>query len=288
MALTEKFSELESALSQGLAQLSDEFKREVSRQAKQLTESFNQTARRLRLAESPAEWRTTLSETASRFASIAFVFFPEDVTDAPAFRAAIESKETMVTLRDAAQLSEAILERLPEAASPRCFLFPVFDSKNQVQALLYAENPDRNALELLATVAGGTLPVAKQPEPKHEEPPKLIQLAPIQAAASPVAPPKPTPAAPQLDAVSLRARRFAQVSVARILLQHRDKLIVGRQNSSLYVSLKDEIDSARKDFQTEFLESGSNTADYFHEELIRTLARQDAALMGHEYPGPLR
>jgi hypothetical protein len=40
-------------------------------------------------------------------------------------------------------------------------------------------------------------------------------------------------------------------------------------------------------FQQKFLSTSPSMVDYVHLELLRTLANNDAALFGPDYPGPL-
>jgi len=61
----------------------------------------------------------------------------------------------------------------------------------------------------------------------------------------------------------------------------------GRAQSDLYAALKDEIDGTRETYRHDFLTPCESMADYLHLELVRTLANNDAALLGPSYPGPL-
>ena len=48
-----------------------------------------------------------------------------------------------------------------------------------------------------------------------------------------------------------------------------------------------EIDAAREAYREQFLTPVNGAADYLHGEFVRTLANDDAALLGPGYPGPL-
>jgi hypothetical protein len=61
----------------------------------------------------------------------------------------------------------------------------------------------------------------------------------------------------------------------------------GRLNRNLYATLKDDIDAGREAFRRQFLAGSSSMVDYFHQELVRALANDDAALLGPDYPGTL-
>jgi hypothetical protein len=85
----------------------------------------------------------------------------------------------------------------------------------------------------------------------------------------------------------LRAQRFARVQVAEMRLYKAQAVKNGRLNADLYSCLKHEIDTGREAFRRDFLSASPSMADYFHLELVQTLANDDAALLGKEYPGPM-
>jgi len=85
----------------------------------------------------------------------------------------------------------------------------------------------------------------------------------------------------------LRAQRFARVRVAEIQLYHAAQMKSGRASGDVYRALKPQIDAARDAYREKFLTPVNGTADYLHREFVRTLANDDAALLGPEYPGPL-
>jgi hypothetical protein len=85
----------------------------------------------------------------------------------------------------------------------------------------------------------------------------------------------------------LRAQRFARVRVAEIQLYHAAQMKSGRAAGDVYRVLKSQMDAARDAYREKFLTPTNGTADYLHVEFVRTLANDDAALLGPEYPGPL-
>jgi hypothetical protein len=85
----------------------------------------------------------------------------------------------------------------------------------------------------------------------------------------------------------LRAQRFARVKVAEIQLYDATAVKRGRAARDLYGTLKPQIDAAREAFRERFLMAGQHVADYLHTELVRTLANDDAELLGPSYPGAL-
>jgi hypothetical protein len=89
------------------------------------------------------------------------------------------------------------------------------------------------------------------------------------------------------EETQLRAQRFARVRVAEIQLYHAAAMKSGRAAGDVYGALKEQIDAAREAYRENFLTPMNGTADYLHTEFVRTLANDDAALLGPGYPGPL-
>jgi hypothetical protein len=85
----------------------------------------------------------------------------------------------------------------------------------------------------------------------------------------------------------MRAQRFARVRVAEIQLYHAAQMKSGRAAGDVYQALKSQMDAARDAYREKFLTPVNGTADYLHAEFVRTLANDNAALLGPEYPGPL-
>jgi hypothetical protein len=77
------------------------------------------------------------------------------------------------------------------------------------------------------------------------------------------------------------------VQVAEIRLYKSENVKKGRAGRSLYASLKTEIDNAREAYRNDYLSASDTMVDYLHPELVRTLANDDAELLGSDYPGPL-
>jgi hypothetical protein len=82
------------------------------------------------------------------------------------------------------------------------------------------------------------------------------------------------------------ARRFARLLVLEIELYNKTKVAEGRQSKDLYKRMKLDIDRSRQAFEQRFGKSVGKQFDYFHEELVRTLAGNDPSLLGADYPGP--
>jgi len=83
------------------------------------------------------------------------------------------------------------------------------------------------------------------------------------------------------------AKRFSKLLVSEIELYNRSSVEEGRRNKDLYQRLKKDIDRSRETYEKRFGCTVAKQVDYFHEELVRTLAQNDPALLGPDYPGPM-
>ena len=82
------------------------------------------------------------------------------------------------------------------------------------------------------------------------------------------------------------ARRFARLLVFEIELYNKAKVAEGRKSKDLYRLMKLDIDRSRQTFEQRFGKTVGKQFDYFHDELVRTLAGNDPSLLGSGYPGP--
>ena len=85
------------------------------------------------------------------------------------------------------------------------------------------------------------------------------------------------------DPDGLAAQRFARVEVARLLLANTSAVTEGRRDRRVYLALKAEIDALLAQYRARF----QGMRDHLGAEIVRTLALNDAALLGREYPGPI-
>jgi hypothetical protein len=135
------------------------------------------------------------------------------------------------------------------------------------------------ALEMLAQMAAAVWDSLVAPEPLQ-----LVTIAPA-AVSAPVSAWDALSAEDQ--ALHLRAQRFARVQVAEMRLHEAAAVQSGRTQRDLYGALRARIDRARVTFRQSYFAPCSNMVDYLHVELVRTLAHDDADLLGKDYPGPL-
>lgn len=81
------------------------------------------------------------------------------------------------------------------------------------------------------------------------------------------------------------ARRFARLLVSEIKLYNEQKVADGRSQNDLYVRLREYIDRSREMYDKRVKPEVAERYDYFHQELVNTLAEGDAAKLGSAYPG---
>jgi len=134
-------------------------------------------------------------------------------------------------------------------------------------------------------------------EPAEVAAPVLGETIPMVEAAPPAAEPVPPPAIPvagfDLSKLSDEeqkghrdAKRFAKLLVSEIELYNKAKVAEGRKNSDLYKRLKSDIDRSRQTYEKRFGKTVVKQYDYFHEELVKTLAGSESSLLGSDCPGP--
>lgn len=278
----------------------------------ELSESLNHTVRQLRQFESEGQWVQALLDASIGFCRRSALFAvgnhalrflgergpaqePAQESDlsqevplasSPAFANAVASGDTVVAACTRGEVSEPIARYFGESADLKICLFPLV-TRQRVVGVLYAEEGDRpvegNALELLCAVAAAVLEIHLAAESRRPSTVVSVSSAPT---AGPGTAPSWAALSPDEQDLHLRAQRFARVRVAEMRLYKSNAVKTGRAAGNLYNALKQEIDSGRQEFREQFL-STPTMVDYFHVELVRTLANDDAALLGPEYPGPM-
>ena len=81
------------------------------------------------------------------------------------------------------------------------------------------------------------------------------------------------------------ARRFARLLVSEIKLYNEPKVKEGRSRSDIYDRLREDIDRSRQMYDKRVAPPVAARHDYFHQELVNTLAEGDPAKLGEGYPG---
>lgn len=81
------------------------------------------------------------------------------------------------------------------------------------------------------------------------------------------------------------ARRFARLLISEIKLYNEQKVAEGRSEHDLYDRLREYIDRSREMYDKRVKAEVAARYDYFHGELVNTLAEGDVAKLGANYPG---
>ena len=189
--------------------------------------------------------------------------------------------------------------------------------KDKISALIYADEGDgssldASALDVLVRATSSWLEVVSQRKQAHKEgstdPHEVAHTsssndpfaahAPLHAAnlqaapaAAPVAMsaaaawgggPVSAPAGEDQD-LHRKAQRFARLLMDEIKLYNQAKVAEGRKNRDLYDRLKEDIEKSRATYQKRYGSTSASSADYFNQELIRSLAEDDVSLLGSNF-----
>jgi hypothetical protein len=135
-------------------------------------------------------------------------------------------------------------------------------------------------------VAPVSIPVPVAPV-VEEQPVAVAHAEPIAVSAAAAAPaPATDPFAnlsPEDADVHRKAQRFARLLVDEIKLYNQAKVAEGRKNKDLYDRLREDIEKSRGTFQKRYGNSVAAGADYFSQELVRSLAADDSSVMGANF-----
>jgi hypothetical protein len=311
---------LEGQLSQLSSEVERLFDEARGRARRELADQLNQSVRRIRQSGSLDELAATLLDAAMAFAAGAAVFLVVEATlkgekirgvaaeeaagfsaleiplsAAPALAGAVESRDPVIAVTTAPEVSARLVSLATHSAEGRAYIYPLV-VKDGVPAVLYCWGAVQGAaLEMLAQVTAAvwdSLVVPEAPVPEAPVPEAPVPEAPVPEARELITiAPAPVSSWDALtaedQAIHLRAQRFARVQIAEMRLQDALAVQSGRAERNLYGALRLRIDVARVTFRQLFFAKCSNMVDYIHVELVRTLAHDDADLLGKDYPGPL-
>jgi hypothetical protein len=83
----------------------------------------------------------------------------------------------------------------------------------------------------------------------------------------------------------IEAQRFARLLVSEIKLYNEQKVEEGRSEHDLYPRLREYIDRSREMYDRRVKPEVAQRYDYFHSELVNTLAEGEPEKLGNAYPG---
>jgi hypothetical protein len=231
------------------------------------------------------------------------------VSEAAAFSTVLDTRDPVVAMSTPAEVSPALVGLFLHKPDERVYLFPLLAAERVAGIFYAASRVQAPLLEMLSEVAGLRLQA-------------LAEISALAAAAGAVigsAAPTSTPQ-DQLVAISgeskqattaavqnhaprqhkewwdlsrqeqqlhLAAQRFARVLVAEMRLSTPERFRAGRAAGNIYGALKQSIEDARRKFRERHMTVSPTMVDYLHLELVRSLADDDARMLGPDYPGPL-
>jgi hypothetical protein len=244
-------------------------------------------------------------------ASLPPLAFP--ISEAAAFAAVIDTRDPVVAMSTPAEVSPKLVGLFGHKPDERVYLFPLAVG-GQVTGIFYAgARVQAPPLEMLCEVAGLRLhmltqvpAVAAAGVPGPVPPPALLRppdhlvgisgyLSQQPAAAVARAPENNTARqhkewwdlSRQEQQLHLAAQRFARVQVAEMRLATSEAFRSGRAARDIYGALKQPIEEARQQFREKHMTVSPTMVDYLHLEMVRSLADDDANMLGPNYPGPL-
>ncbi len=307
----ERFAELSVRLAEEFDRLASEraavvAAERVRAERRKTFAQVSQSVRRIAQAQASGEWASAVLDAASAFCRRSVLFsvglrtaiaeeargFDEEVAAqwpgkeielrvAPALATAIESRDVVVAQRTPGEISPDVAFLTGESEQERVHLYPIL-ARGRCASLILAELADdegaHSAMEMLTVAAGLSLGARAAGSIS-------TGLVPMTGSAGAAADWSAMSEAEQ--EMHRRAQRFARVQVAEIRLFQASLVRLGRVRQNLYEVLREPIDAARETFLRQFVRECPSMADYLHQEIVRTLANNDATLLGSVYPGPL-
>jgi hypothetical protein len=294
--ITERFSQLELSLRPRMARARLEV-------ACGITQVLSDAFSRMRRFESDRHWCDALLDAAGALSRRSAFFSIRDqklcwqgvrglngmlhapatevpLEEAPAFDRVAETGAATQAARSAADLSSWIAGAFGDEPGSLVLLTPV-SAEGRVLGVLYAEDPvDPSAMQAIASFAGLVLERHLRVVEPPRSSPGTVRAVVVEHGVDTAAPSyseRPT------DPAAARAKRFARVEVARMILDSEEAVVRGRMTGDLYGALREQIDAVRTAYRGQF----NGSRDYLHEEMVRTLARDNDTLLGGDYPGPL-
>jgi hypothetical protein len=267
-----------------------------------------------RLGEEPAQ-RIVSIPLVARGRAVAVLYADSAGLDSESIN--LEALETLVAVSGmAVELLSAARGAAPkraaeEAPAPAPEPEPAYEP-----AMEYAPEPPAPTPE--PSFSGADTIQSYEPEPVPVEPEPFVEAVPVDEPASvfeatpepaPVAedtwttPSEPEPAAPprrrygqdvelpvevhgdEERRLHNDARRFARLLISEIKLYNEQKVAEGRSEHDLYDRLREYIDRSREMYDKRVKAEVAARYDYFHGELVNTLAEGDASKLGSNYPG---
>jgi hypothetical protein len=88
---------------------------------------------------------------------------------------------------------------------------------------------------------------------------------------------------PDDEEVHRKAQRFARLLVDEVKLYNQAKVAEGRKNKDIYDRLKETIEKSRAIYEKRYGNTVAASANYFQNEIVRSLAEDDLSIMGANF-----
>ena len=302
--ITDLSAHLHSFLDTAIHEVEDRTRNTTQRE---IAEYLNQALRRVRQSSTWQDALALLTDSTSAYCRRSAVFTLSETTadavhtrgfedlrlhvpldQAAAFRTAIDTKDPVVAMPSASEISGGLAQAIgsPDVVNS-VYLFPIVARQKVIALLLAAGSVQPATLELLCEMVA-----LKSEAPELQSTPPVMASTLVQLDGGTAVTPEQGIGAwerltPDEQALHLQAQRFARVKVAEMRLYRAEAVREGRTRGDLYGLLGSEIDRARHGFHQNFIIDSPTMVDYFHLELLRSLAHEDNRLLGTSYPGPL-
>jgi len=221
----------------------------------------------------------------------------------------------------AAEVDETYVSKVGAPADGKVVVLPLV-LKDKVSALVYADGGteggplDAAALDVLVRATSAWLEVVSQRKqamkegtaevaevslaapasndpfathaPLHtakaqhmtEPAPEIAMSAAAAASSASVA---GAPSSSEDGEIHRKAQRFARLLMDEIKLYNQAKVAEGRKHKDLYDRLREDIEKSRTTYQKRYGNTAAGSADYFNQELIRSLAEDDVSNLGSNF-----
>lgn len=183
----------------------------------------------------------------------------------PSYTPTAEYDELTPVVEESAPAAVAEIEQQPEPQ----YMQPQPEPQPQLEAAPMVEAPVEIAAELAPFAAAEAPAPVTTPRRRYGADVEL----PVQVASE------------EERRLHNDARRFARLLVSEIKLYNEQKVTEGRSQGDLYQRLREYINRSREMYDKRVKPEVAQRYDYFHNELVTTLAEGDEAKLGSAYPG---
>ena len=188
-----------------------------------------------------------------------------------------EAVETVEPAPDTFEAFKSEIEPEPEQDSGGAM---VFDSGGTIESAVFESSPFEKPADIYepaAALSGSGFVVEPVVDvPVSIAPPPRLSDRPVDL---------PIEVPENERRIHNDARRFARLLVSEIKLYNEKKVIEGREASDLYQRLREAIDRSREMYDKRVQPPVAAKFDYFHYELVNSLADGTDTRLGAGYPG---